>query len=112
MAVRMYLHGDGTAQKLIKVVINRSVYGSGIVNIATRRHIIVISDTGYHEPELLAAGITIIHRPNNKLCCAVIDKTLCWYGNFNLIGRQKSDTSAIRLNSSDFANNLLDALLE
>lgn len=73
---------------------------------------IVISATGHHEAELQSSGINIIHRPDNKLTCVVIDKSLCWYGNINLIGRQLTDTTAIRLKSPDFATALLDALLE
>lgn len=73
---------------------------------------IVISETGHHEVELQSVGINIIHRPDNKLTCAVIDKTLCWYGDINLIGRQLSNTTVIRLKSPDFATALLDALLE
>lgn len=71
---------------------------------------IYISETGYHEDEMRASGLNIIHRPDNKLTCAIIDKTLCWYGSVNPLGRSLPDTTAIRLSSTDFANSLIDAL--
>lgn len=71
---------------------------------------IVITETGHRETDLQAMGIKIIHRPDNKMNCAVIDQRLGWYGSVNLIGRSHSDTNVIRMQSSDFANALLEAL--
>lgn len=73
---------------------------------------IVISEAGHRDADLQAIGADIIHFPDNKLTCAVIDKKLCWYGNINFIGRQPAETTAIRLTSPDFATALLNALLK
>ncbi len=75
------------------------------------RATIVISEAGHREADLQAMGVDIVHRPDNKLTCAVIDKKLCWYGNLNFIGRQPSETTAIRLTAPDFASALIDALI-
>lgn len=73
---------------------------------------IVNSEVGHRESDLQAMGIDIIHVTDNKLTCAVIDKKLCWYGNINFIGPQPFETTAIRLNSTTFADTLLGALLK
>lgn len=71
---------------------------------------IVVAETGHHEEELRQMGFSIVHRPDCKMQCTVIDQRTGWYGNVNLIGRSLADTNVIRMNSSDFANALLDAL--
>ena len=71
---------------------------------------IVISETGHRETELQAMGFNIIHRSESKMQCAIIDQRTGWYGSVNLIGSSLADTNVIRMNSSDFANALMDAL--
>ena len=70
----------------------------------------VITEAGHREADLQSMGVKIIHRPSNKMNCAVIDQRLGWYGSVNLIGRSHSDTNVIRMQSSDFANALLEVL--
>lgn len=71
---------------------------------------IVISETGHREAELQTMGFNIIHRPDSKMQCAIIDQCIGWYGSVNLIGRSLADTNVIRMVSSDLANALMDAL--
>ena len=71
---------------------------------------IAISETGHRETELQAMGFNIIHRPECKMQCAVIDQRIGWYGSVNLICRSLADTNVIRMASSDLANALMDAL--
>ena len=71
---------------------------------------IAISETGHREAELQEMGFSIIHRPESKMQCAVIDQRIGWYGSVNLIGRSLADTNVIRMVSSDLANALIDAL--
>lgn len=71
---------------------------------------IVISETGHREAELQAMGFNIIHRPDSKMQCAIIDQCIGWYGSVNLMGRSLADTNVIRMVSSDLANALMDAL--
>ncbi|MCM1067492.1 MAG: DEAD/DEAH box helicase family protein [Muribaculaceae bacterium] len=71
---------------------------------------IILNEIGYCEAELQSMGTHIIHRSDNKMNCAVIDQRLGWYGSVNLIGRSVPDTNVIRMQSSDFANALLEAL--
>lgn len=71
---------------------------------------IVISETGHREADLQSMGIRIIHHPDNKMNCAIIDQGLGWYGSVNLIGRSLTDTNVIRMQSSDLADALLETL--
>lgn len=71
---------------------------------------IVISETGHRETELQAMGFNIIHRPECKMQCAIIDQRIGWYGSVNLMSRSLADTNVIRMVSSDLANALMDAL--
>lgn len=71
---------------------------------------IVISETGHREAELQAMGFNIIHRPDSKMQCAIIDQCIGWYGSVNLMGRSLADTNVIRMVSSELANALMDAL--
>ncbi len=71
---------------------------------------IAISETGHRETELQAMGFNIIHHPECKMQCAIIDQCIGWYGSVNLIGRSLADTNVIRMASSDLANALMDAL--
>ena len=71
---------------------------------------LVISETGHRETELQAMGFNIIHRPDCKMQCAIIDQRIGWYGSVNLIGRSLADTNVIRMVSFDLANALMDAL--
>ena len=41
---------------------------------------IAISETGHRETELQAMGFNIIHRPECKMQCAIIDQCIGWYG--------------------------------
>ena len=71
---------------------------------------IVISETGHREAELQAMGFNIIHRPDSKMQCAIIDQCIGWYGSVNLMGRSLADTNVIRMATPEFASTLLDAL--
>lgn len=71
---------------------------------------IVITESDNHEEELLQMGITIVHRPENKMLCAVIDQRIGWYGSINLIDRSLPDANVMRLADDNFAITLLDAL--
>ncbi len=85
----------------------------GLLAATTLRSIsvtIAISETGHRETELQAMGFNIIHRPECKMQCAIIDQCIGWYGSVNLIGRSLADSNVIRMTSSDLANALMDAL--
>lgn len=90
------------APQIIELLAAASLRGASIT--------IIISETGHRELELQAMGFNILHRPTCKMQCAVIDQRIGWYGNVNLIGRSPADTNVIRMETSEFANILFDAL--
>ncbi len=55
-------------------------------------------------------GIRIIHHPDSKMRCAIIDQRIGWYGDVNFLGCSLPDTNVVRIQSSDFASALFDAL--
>ena len=55
-------------------------------------------------------GFNILHRPECKMQCAVIDQRIGWYGSVNLIGHSLADANVIRMTTPEFANALIDAL--
>lgn len=88
--------------RIIELLAAASVRGVSIT--------IIIAETGHREPELQAMGFSIIHRPDSKMQCAIIDQCIGWYGSVNLMGRSLADTNVIRMVSSDLANALMDAM--
>lgn len=71
---------------------------------------IVISETGYREAELQAMGFNIIHRPDSKMQCAIIDQRIGWYGSVNLIGKSIMDATTIRIQYPELVDTLLASL--
>lgn len=88
--------------RIIELLAAASVRGVSIT--------IIIAETGHREPELQAMGFSIIHRPECKMQCAVIDQRIGWYGSVNLVGHSLADTNVIRMATSEFANALFEAL--
>ena len=92
---------------------NRTPRIIDLLAVASQRGVsitIVISETGHREEELRPMGFSIVHRPECKMQCAVIDRNIGWYGSINLVGRSLDDTTVIRITSSEFAIMLLDAI--
>lgn len=71
---------------------------------------IVISETGHREEELSQMGFNIVHLPDCKMQCAIIDQHIGWYGSVNLIGKSIEEATSIRLDSTGFAASLFDAM--
>lgn len=88
--------------RIIELLAAASVRGVSIT--------IIIAETGHREPELQAMGFSIIHRPECKMQCAVIDQRIGWYGSLNLVGHSLADANVIRMATSEFANALFEAL--
>ena len=70
---------------------------------------IVVKERGHNENDLSSMGFNIIHRPEHKLNCAIIDNKTTWYGDVNLIGKSLSDSSIIRLESPELVSSIYDS---
>ena len=71
---------------------------------------IIIKETGHNEKDLSSMGFNIIHKPEHKLNCAIIDNKTTWYGDVNLLGKSLSDSSIIRLGSPELVSSIYDSL--
>ena len=71
---------------------------------------IVIAETDHREEELRQMGFNIVHRPDCKMQCAIIDQHIGWYGSINLVGKSIEEATSIRLDSTGFAASLFDAI--
>lgn len=69
-----------------------------------------IRQSGYEETDLSTLGIEVTVHEKQFICCAIIDKSIVWYGNVNFFGRNNSDFANImRLHDPSVAAQLLAA---
>ena len=72
--------------------------------------VIHISETDFNDNVL--AGLTIVKHETRTATCAIIDKTIAWYGDINFLGYNTDDNHALRITSTDIAHSLLDLLYQ
>ena len=72
--------------------------------------VVHIKVKGYNEKDLEDIGITIIHRNDLSIQCAIIDNSIVWYGNINFFGCNNEDNNVMRICDSSIANELLDVI--
>ena len=71
-----------------------------------------IKEQGYDENDLADAGIDVLHRGDLSVQCAIIDKSVVWYGNINFFGYNTEDNNVMRIHDSTIACELLNLLYE
>ena len=71
-----------------------------------------IKELGYNETDLSSAGIDFIHREELSIQCAIIDKSIVWYGNVNFFGYNNEDNNVMRICDASIANELLNIIYE
>ena len=71
-----------------------------------------IKEQGYNEEDLSNAGIDVIHREDLSIQCAIIDKSIVWYGNVNFFGYNNEDNNVMRICDISIANELLNVIYE
>lgn len=74
--------------------------------------IIHLKEKGNNESDLINDGIDIVHNNNLSLQCAIIDKSVVWYGNINFFGYNAEETNIMRLQDTAIADELLDILYD
>ncbi len=67
-----------------------------------------ITEQGYNENELQGVGIEVLCNEELSVQCAIIDKSVVWYGNINFFGYNTEDNNVMRINDSSIANELLN----
>ena len=71
-----------------------------------------IKERGYNEEDLSNSGLDIIHREDLSIQCAVIDKSIVWYGNVNFFGYNNEDNNVMRICDASIASELLNVIYE
>ena len=71
-----------------------------------------IKERGYNEEDLSNSGLDIIHREDMSIQCAVIDKSIVWYGNVNFFGYNNEDNNVMRICDISIASELLNVIYE
>ncbi len=72
--------------------------------------VIHIKEEGVNEGELSSAGIDIVSNKNQTLQCAIIDKSIVWYGNINFFGYNSETSNIMRIADHKIANEMIDVL--
>ena len=69
-----------------------------------------IKEEGANEMELANAGIDVVCCKEQTLQCAIIDKSIVWYGNINFFGYNSETNNVMRIADYRIANEMIDIL--
>lgn len=72
--------------------------------------VIRVKEQGYNENELQEHGMEVLCDKNQSIQCAIIDKSIVWYGNINFFGYNTEENNAMRIINPSIANDLLDII--
>ena len=72
--------------------------------------VVHIKEQGYNESDLINSGIEVLCNQSLSIQCAVIDKSIVWYGNIDFFGYNKEDNNAMRIEDLTIANELLNVI--
>ncbi len=69
-----------------------------------------IKEEGANEIELANAGIDVMCNKEQALQCAIIDKSIVWYGNINFFGYNSETNNVMRIADHRIANEMIEIL--
>lgn len=72
--------------------------------------VVWVKEQGYSDQELVGYGIDVQCSESLSVQCAIIDKSIVWYGNINFFGYNTEENNVIRIVDSSIANELLDII--
>lgn len=72
--------------------------------------VVWVKEQGYSDQELVAYGIGVQYDENLSVQCAIIDKSIVWYGSINFFGYNTEENNVLRIVDSSIANELLDII--
>ena len=93
-----------TSETLVIVATGKYVLHDG-VDVAIR-----IKEEGVNEMELANAGIDVVCCKEQTLQCAIIDKSIVWYGNINFFGYNSETNNVMRIVDYKIANEMIEIL--
>ena len=69
-----------------------------------------IKEDGANEIELVNTGIDVVYNKAQTLQCAIIDKSIVWYGNINFFGYNLETNNVMRIADHKIANEMIEIL--
>lgn len=72
---------------------------------------VYITKEGYDEQKFKDLGGNYTLDNSLKIQCAIIDKSLCWYGDINFLGYHAADNTVMRIDDTNIAGELLDVVV-
>ena len=72
--------------------------------------VVHIKEEGDNEMELANAGLYVICNKAQTLQCAIIDKSIVWYGNINFFGYNSETNNVMRIADHQIANEMIEIL--
>jgi DNA primase small subunit len=67
-----------------------------------------IKENGFNETDLSNEGIDIVCNNEQTLLCAIIDKSIVWYGNINFFGFNSEESNTMRIVDNKIANEMIE----
>jgi len=74
--------------------------------------VVFVKEEGYNEKEISILGIDVIKNATLTLNCAIIDKSISWYGSVNFFGYNSEDNNVMRIDDPPIATELIDVLYD
>ena len=72
--------------------------------------VVWVKEQGYSENELRENSVEVQCDENLSVQCAIIDKSIVWYGSINFFGYNTEENNVLRIVDSSIANELLDII--
>ena len=72
--------------------------------------VVHVKEKGANELELSNAGMDVVCNKKQTLQCAIIDKSIVWYGNINFFGYNSETNNVMRIADYKIANEMMEIL--
>ena len=69
-----------------------------------------VRNVGQQEADLSAVGISVVHDEALSVNCAVIDKSIVWYGSVNFFGYNSEEANIMRLSDPSVASEMMEVI--
>ena len=72
--------------------------------------VVHVKEEGANETELSNAGMDVVCNKEQSLQCAIIDKSIVWYGSINFFGYNSETNNVMRIANHKIANEMIEIL--
>ena len=72
--------------------------------------VVHVKEEGANETELSNAGMDVVCNKEQSLQCAIIDKSIVWYGSINFFGYNSETNNVMRIADHKIANEMMEIL--